>query len=410
MVDLAHRTVELREYEGVRIPAAALTEELGESLWRRWGGKIDVEFPTPKTGGRWQLKSLGWVGYIPVSEDLTLYLSPKIPLENLFRLLEYAYSLKIHFPGGLTRCGSLAEFYERLAGVLARRVMDRGRRGFYREYVQREDTLPYVRGRLDVEGALRRPWDVSLRCHFDEQTADVEENQILLWTLSRIAQSGLCSERVMATVRRAYRLLQGAASLRPFEPEACVGRLYSRLNDDYEGLHGLCRFFLEHSGPTHRTGRHAMLPFLIDMARLFELFVARWLEVHLPAEYSSRAQVRVALGDYDEIKLRIDLVVSERSTGRTLCVLDTKYKEHDSPSTADINQVVTYAVVKNAPLAVLIYPRRLARPTSATFGDFGIRVRTLAFPLHGDIEEAGRAFLNELLSALGSATGRVALR
>jgi hypothetical protein len=29
-----------------------------------------------------------------------------------------------------------------------------------------------------------------------------------------------------------------------FEPEVCIGRLSNRLNDDYQGSHVLCRFFL----------------------------------------------------------------------------------------------------------------------------------------------------------------------
>ena len=114
------------------------------------------------------------------------------------------------------------------------------------------------------------PWDVQLRCHFQEHTGDIEDNQILAWTLHTIARTGLCSERVLPAVRKAYRSLQGLLHSNRFPQKHCVKRLYHRLNEDYRPLHGLCRFFLEHTGPTNRPGDKSMLPFLINMALLFE--------------------------------------------------------------------------------------------------------------------------------------------
>jgi len=61
-----------------------------------------------------------------------------------------------------------------------------------------------------------------------------------------------------------------------------MGRRYIRQNADYATLHALCRFFLEQAGPTHELGRHRMLPFVVEMAALFERFVVAWLRVHLP--------------------------------------------------------------------------------------------------------------------------------
>ena len=93
----------------------------------------------------------------------------------------------------------------------------------------------------------------------------------------------------MTVVRKCYRGLQGIISLQQFNFFDCIGRLYNRLNGDYEVLHGLCRFFLEQSGPMHSSGDHMTFPFLIDMAHLYELFVAEWLREHLPEGYSSNS-------------------------------------------------------------------------------------------------------------------------
>src|SRR5262249_32145991 len=183
------------------------------------------------------------------------------------------------------------------ADSLGRRVVDRLRRGLYRTYTPRHEPLGYVRGRVDLRAHCRRPWDVALPCDYEEHTADIEDNQILAWTLHRVAHSGACTERVLPAVRQAYRALQGSATLQPFKPEVCIRRLYNRLNDDYETSHALCRFFLEHTGPALGPGSHQVLPFLVNMARLFERFVAEWLRAHLPQEFELQDQEAVPIGE-----------------------------------------------------------------------------------------------------------------
>jgi len=387
------RTLELREYAPTFLPQAALSGEEAEILWRNHRNQVDVEYPSPKNGHQWQISSQGWAGFLPVTRELNLRLAPKVEVGNLFRMLEFAYRLKqLEFPG-LIDCGSLEEIFERLAHVLARRVLARGRRGFHREYVPQEDRLPYLRGRIDLNRAIRAPWAASLDCHYQEHTADIEDNQILAWTLSRIARSAACSRaEVVSTVGRAFRSLQGIATPMPSAPSDCSGRLYSRLNDDYRPLHALCRFFLENTGPTHEQGDRQALPVLVNMNQLFEMFVAEWLKAHLPHALELRAQEPVPLGS--GLSFTIDGVLVDRETKRPLLVFDTKYKAALSPTTADICQVVAYAEVKSCRDAVLIYPVEMETPFDARIGE--IRVRTLAFRLDGDLEANGERFLREL--------------
>jgi 5-methylcytosine-specific restriction enzyme subunit McrC len=383
--------VELLEYQPRLLPANALSEDVAKMLWQNYRDQLDLEFPDFRTNNQWKLTSLGYVGFIPVSDGLGLALRPKVGFANLFGMMEYAYQLDFKLMDGVFDCATLEEFYERLANVLAKRILNRQRKGLYRSYVSESEAVGFVRGRLDVDDAVRRPWKVNRKCDYEEHTADIEENRILLWTLRCIAQSGLCSERVMPTVRRCYRGLQGIAFLQQFNFSDCIGRLYNRLNGDYEVLHGLCRFFLEQSGPLHSSGDHTMFPFLIDMAHLYELFVAEWLREHLPAGYSLQIQANVNFSEANRLKFIIDLVICDLETGQTLCVLDTKYKCPDTPANDDISQVVTYAEIKGCTDAILVYPRYLDANLDERLGK--IRVRNLAFRIDGDLESAGQAFL-----------------
>ncbi len=99
-------------------------------------------------------------------------------------------------------------------------------------------------------------------------------------TLFIIYRNGFCSEKVAATVVKAFHILPGFVSLQPFKFSDCVGIKYHRLNEDYQPLQTLCRFFLDNIGVSHQRGSYLILPFLIDMARLYEKFVAEWLNLH----------------------------------------------------------------------------------------------------------------------------------
>ena len=89
------KIIELKEYQATKLPAADLSTELGEKLWKTYGSKgIDVQFPNPRTANQWEIKSEGQVGHIPLSPEIALSLQPKVSLGNLFAMLEYAYNLK----------------------------------------------------------------------------------------------------------------------------------------------------------------------------------------------------------------------------------------------------------------------------------------------------------------------------
>ena len=236
--------IELEEYELARIPASRINQEEGKRLWQRFGDKISVSAPSFKNDDHWELVSQGWVGFIPFSEDLSFYLKAKVPLRNLFGMWEYAYRLKSYeILPDIYQCQNLQEFYEMLANILAKRILDRGRKGYYRTYIGRTEDLSYLKGKLDLHQMMNKPWEPRPRCHFQENTADVEENQILAWTLYAILRSGFCSERVLPTIRAGYRNLCQITTLQPYNANDCLGRIYNRLNQDYQPLHAYPDFF-----------------------------------------------------------------------------------------------------------------------------------------------------------------------
>lgn len=385
----------LEEFDEKKFSKARLPTELGHALWKEYGRRIQVEFPSPKTGDRWVLKNLGYVGVLPLSRDHTLSLQPKVPISNVFRMLEYAYRLDIfHKSDDVIGAESMQEVYESLARVLARRICDRGRSGLHRCYVGREQRLGVVRGRVDLRRLSAQHPDPRLFCQFEERTPDHADNQILLYALDRIVRSRLCREQARRETRNAYRLLRGAVSLVTFAEREIASRTYHRLNQDYRGLHALARFFVVNTGPKHGAGDEAMTPFLMDMPRLFEEFVAAWLKEHLPSGFRLIAQETGTYDSENQIRYRVDIVLYDGS-GRPFAVVDTKYKRETGPASDDIAQVVTYATKKGCEDAILVYPHGGSQTKPFAVGN--VKVKTMGFPLDGDLKSDGQRLMERIV-------------
>jgi len=320
-------------------------------------------------------------------------------------MLEYAYDLKsFHlFPGRLA-VGSISDIFEKLVSILAQRVLERAKKGLYRDYIDERESLKFVRGRCQWVGTLRSAMrgSVRLECDYQENTADLDDNRILAWTLYTIPRFNVRDPAIKQLAAKAYRSLISAVSVTKMPPEACIGRFYNRLNDDYEPMHDLCRFFLESCGPILSREDRNFIPFLLYMPTLFESFVARWLEKHLPAKYAMQRQYSVRLVEGETWRFIMDLVIRDIETNKILAVLDTKYKGSDKPADADICQVVAYAVQANTRKAFLVYPSAYMSKTAIPVGgDQGVRVKMLSFDIGGDLEEAGERFLGNLLDEIG---------
>lgn len=391
------RTVlELFEYAPIQLASHELSKRAGLKIWQTFGRQVAVEFPSAKTDEHWQLTAQGWAGLLPVTPELTLVLRPKIALQMLWSMLAYAFGLRdLHIGDKLVKAATLPDLYEQLALIFAQRVLKRRRQGLAHTYQPTVERRTTVRGRVRPVESLRRPWDVALTCQYDQFSADIEDNQLLLWTLDRILRGRLCSADAQRIVMSAFHALRPSVSLRPFRPAACQQRHYDRLTEDYRALHALCYFFLAQTAPFPAVGDSTMLPFCLHMATLFERFVAAWLTHNLGDSWRLNAQETYRLDSEGNLAFRVDMVVRERVTGRVRWVLDTKYSTpHQTPAASDVAQVLAYAHAARAAEAILVFPTPIARPLDVRIG--GVRVRSLTFDLRTDVEVAGQAFLRTL--------------
>ena len=395
------RTIGLHEWEPTLVARDALSAEGVRTLVQDFAGAIRVARDV-LDDSFWCVTPLGYVGSIPVERDVLLMIYPKTPVRNLFRMIERAYMLDFRLFQDLQYSKSLQDFFDALAARLAENILLRSKRGLYRVYHRQEKVLESLRGRINMPQFARQDWKPELPCRYEEQTFDGEDNQILLWTLHVILRSRCCSPRVLPRLRKAWHGLVRQVSLVPCSSRLCVGRTYNRLNRDYEPIHALCRFFLDNIGPVHESGERPVPGFLINMATLFERFVAEWIRSapELAAHGLRLAyQDRVVLHDSSRLTFIFDILLKDTGTGETRYVIDTKYKVPEKPANEDVFQVISYAAQQECTEAILIYPEELQKAVSVKVGK--VRVRSLVFPLDAttqeEFNESGRALLERIL-------------
>ena len=105
--------IELIEYELLILDRDSIPESVGQKIHQNYDKEIEIEFPNPKTQDKWHLKSKGRVGNIPITPEFHIVIRPKVPINNIFGMLDYAYNLKIKFPQGSINCQFLEESYEK---------------------------------------------------------------------------------------------------------------------------------------------------------------------------------------------------------------------------------------------------------------------------------------------------------
>jgi 5-methylcytosine-specific restriction enzyme subunit McrC len=397
---MVRRILDLREEETGRFPLGLLTN--ADVLALSASSKFELEYPNVLNEYKYGIRSQGWVGQIPVGDELLVRVAPKVSIGNLFRMLEVAYNLSsFHLFEGEIEIESIEDIYDRIVSILARRVIDRARKGLCRGYIGESDDLPYVRGTIDALGTVLNSVRgiPKIPCSYEEHTADLKDNRILHWTLHQVRREAICREKVRSELDRARRALAGTISLERFSPKDCVQKFYNRLNYDYKPMHGLCRFILEQTGPGIHAGDRDFLPFEVNMPLLFQSFVAEWLRANAPLGLTALPQHKATLRANFKMEIQIDILVRDESTQKPIAVLDTKYKASELPTQDDIHQIAFYAGELQVDHGMFVYPSTVAKHFYMVHAN-KIAIESLVFDIAQEQDAAGSAFLDLLQAAL----------
>ena len=340
----------LREY-GSKV--VRLSEEQAGALNLSGGGKY-LGLEPEVAAGQWRVTANHYVGSINVA-GLQVLVRPKIPLQNLFLLLEVGLRPR-DWHDEAVRFETTGDLLPALVSFFARTTETTLARGLYHSYREQRDRLVALRGRVDIARQLAQPGVViPTACRFTEFTADLIENSYLKAAVSR----SLRVAGVQPVDRR--RLMQHLVTLedvgdvphRPADDERVV---FSRLNEHYRPALRLARLVLANLTLQDAVGETQASSFMLDMNQLFEQFVTERLRRALRGRLDVKGQHQDRLDEERTVTIKPDLLF--RAAGSPRFVADIKYKLTDEAAggrNADYYQLLAYTTALDLPEGVLIY-------------------------------------------------------
>ena len=183
-------------------------------------------------------------------------------IKNVYYMLSYAFRALRQDGWKSVAAEDFASAQDLLAAILAKATAQQLKQGLHREYVTQRDTLPVLRGKIDLPETVRcrtqcRP---VMACEFDELSEDNLFNRILKTTLTLLLRDSTVSDTHKAAVRRVLRFLDGVAVVQP-AAIAWTRLQYRRDNQNYELLMGLCQLVLDSMLQTTENGSHKLAMF-----------------------------------------------------------------------------------------------------------------------------------------------------
>jgi 5-methylcytosine-specific restriction enzyme subunit McrC len=426
--------LEIAEWQGSLLAGAVLSRtdrRLAETLAA--GGRLDID--ELRTGVRVRARS--WVGVVRF-EGFELRIVPKLAGGNLglVRMIEFATGLDAlrRSPGarGLEAGGS--SLLDLIALLLAEQCESILRGGLLADYVEREDDLPVLRGRLLADRQVRKRFGRvdRLACRFDEHEQDTIENRLLARALTACART-VADGGVRRRVRKALAVFAELCSPDALDLEAARGAItYHRLNEHYRDAHELAWLALDGLGVAELLagGRTRSFAFLIDMNRLFERFVFRLVErlmsriaYRVQYQRADRSIIWDAARNQPYSRVVPDILVESPDQPARRLAVDAKYKLYDDRGVAasDVYQNFLYAYAfgggrrGDLPAALLIYPssagarNALHLHVQSAKGLAGARVHALGLPIPDALDEvergAGGPVTGHLVASIRRAAG-----
>ncbi len=271
------------------------------------------------------------------------------------------------------------------------------KRGLRFDYQRIEEEQRFLRGQLDVVKQMRQPpgRQHCFQIRHDVFLPDRPENRLLQSALMRVCKAAQDADNWRLAHELAGMLHELPAS-RDINADFRAWR-NDRLMSHYQPIKPWCELILYRQMPQAVAGDYRGISLLFPMEKLFEGYVARWLNGRLlPGAKLTPQASRHALCQHDGrnmFQLEPDLLIEQ---GAHKWVLDTKWKRLDESdrqnkyglSQADFYQLFAYGqrYLAGAGEMVLIYPawRRFTKPLPMFEFDARLRLHVLPFDLDKD--------------------------
>ncbi len=310
-----------------------------------------------------------------------------IPIKNIFYMLCYAWNVLAIVDDVKVGSEDFDDAYNLLARVFSYGIGRLIRSGFHRSYIEKEEELESLRGKIQVGKSINKLSSQQKRlvCSFDEYSTDDIFNQILKYTIISLIRNPDVSNITKKTLKQQSVFFGGISSVPPTKANRHK-LVFNRNNITYKLLINIAIMLYENTIVNEEDGNNSFKDFYRQeqMHKVFELFILNFYSLHLDKRYYKVHAPKINWNldqnaeniwgglfdiDTDPGDRRTDIVIENRAT-RLQLIFDAKYyhktfvdaymnPEDERIRTSHLNQIRGYLLDSNfegKKYGALLYP------------------------------------------------------
>ena len=357
-----------------------------ERFDRKWGGESDRIFTWYADHAR----ARQWVGVINIP-GLQLEILPKVDAapsstehlaegeeiyqarKNLLYMLAISGDVPVRSRDVAKLASRKAPLSETLISIFAKRLLTELLKGAERNYVHHEDNIRAFKGRLMINRHILKNTAHRERfyCHYDEFSEDTPLNRLFksaCRVLLKVVRTPLTQDSLRHCLIILDQVRDNAGPTKHMQEI-----ILDRRNERFKDLYHFCRLILSNRSPTISSGKQESFSLLFDMNKVFERFVAAFIQKRVMPLMSgyrlfpqARHNRRHLMRTHEEkgiLPLEPDILIRDRFN--RYHVMDTKWKnvlpgaEHaqGGVSSSDLYQLFAYTHRYGCAQSTLLYPK-----------------------------------------------------
>ena len=254
-----------------------------------------------------------------------------ILINNIYHMLSYAFQNLSQSIYDDVAIESFDEMYDLLAAILAKGIGLQLKQGLYREYINRQEELSVLRGKINMSGTIKNQLVHKrvLTCDFDDLSENNLFNQIIKTTVSLLLRNDTVKSKYKDDLKRKMLFFSNIEFLEPTSIRWSSIR-FQRNNQTYRMLISICQLILEGMLMTTDTGEYRLASFLDEqhMCRLYEKFILEYYNRHYPELKVSASQIPWSVDD--GVRTMLPMMQSDihLQKDNTVLIIDAKYYSH----------------------------------------------------------------------------------
>lgn len=261
-----------------------------------------------------------------------------IIIKNIYYMLSYAFQALKQSAFEEVAVEAFENIHNLFAALLGKGVGLQLKQGLYREYLNCQNDLYAMRGKINMQGTIRNRIAQKrlLSCDYDELSENNQWNQILETTLLLLLHNTKIDAVYKDDLKKKILFFSNVDPLEPASIKWTALR-FQWNNQNYRVLLSICQLILEGMLITTDKGSYKLAAFIDEqrMCRLYEKFILEYYSQNYPQLSVSASQISWNLDNGIGTMLPVMQSDITLQKGNRVLIIDAKYYSHTTQAQYD---------------------------------------------------------------------------